>query len=304
MELWKQFKQQIKRHSRMSGNQLIELLQTDSEKAWDAFLKDYTEIMYMAIRAGYRANGFQADEDLILDTYRDVLNKLEANNYHYLKTYQGKSQLNTWVTSVCRNACVDRLRKESPVPKTPVEIERLSEVHQAYFKLRYIDQREERECWGLLGNIEFPLSEAEFDIVVEEVENKLTQGVREKFTTRNRNPEPIDEVAGQTVIASDESRPEDSLIATEDRELLERIADAVDICGSELSDREAMVVKLNCSNGLPSRKIAKTMNLTSAQVAKMKYKALQKLKACALRHLQQLGYRQSEIEQTIHQLGL
>lgn len=309
MRFWQRFSRPQHPAYKISGGQLRRLLEEDSEQAWRVFLTDYTGLMFAAIQSGYRHVGTQADDDLIAETYADVLNKLSAASYRNLKSYQEKSQLNTWLTSVCRNACIDRLRKDAP-PEAPVSIQRLDEVHQAFFKLRYVERREERECQGFLGNMGFLLSESEFDKVVAEVENNLTEGSTVRFTAHRRDDDPIsidgsptDEKEGKSPpVVSDESTAVDAVIEEDEKVALAHIRNAIQICKSALSDQEQMIINLIYRKRKKPKDIAGLMNLPANEVSRKKGNALKKLKQCALGRLQRQGYTEPEIEEIAYRL--
>lgn len=304
----KQLIQSLKPKDRISGAQLRRLLQEDSDSAWEVFLTDYTAVMLSAIQAGYKRMGIRADDDRIMDTYAYALEKLKADNYSGLKSYRGDSTLETFLTSVCRNACIDLLRRDAP-PETPSSIRCLSEVHQLFFRLRYVERHELRECWGFLGNMGFLLSEREFEGIVNKVENNLTDGMRGRFTGwPNRQTVAIDESPTDDenerppVVVPDKRTPEDDVVKPENKELFEQIIKAVEACKSSLLDQERMIIHLIYWKGKKPRDIASLMRLSAKEVSRKKGIALQKLKQCALQHLQQQGHTQQEIEEITNRL--
>ncbi len=108
---------------------LVEAVLAGSEAAWHTFIDRYTGLIIHVLRR------YLFDEDLVRDTYVDVLGNLHEGR---LSTYQGRSCLATWLMLVSRNAATDRLRHEHGRREVPRGLRRLSSLHQEVYRLYYV----------------------------------------------------------------------------------------------------------------------------------------------------------------------
>jgi RNA polymerase sigma factor (sigma-70 family) len=115
MNVFKHLTQSLNRDDLMIAElELRQLFQRDPERAWRKFLQDYTPQLYVAIKGGYRCIGVpHPDEDQVDEAYTLVLERLSQDDYRRLREFRGESQLNTWLTTICRRVCIDQQRKAS-----------------------------------------------------------------------------------------------------------------------------------------------------------------------------------------------
>jgi RNA polymerase sigma factor (sigma-70 family) len=293
----------------VSGKKLIQLLQENSDKAWDVVLRDYNDYIYTIIRKYvYRKAGEDQDayQDQIMDTYLYIFEKLSEDNYRRLRSFRGDCKFTTWLTTVCRNLCLDYLAP----PEMPAPIKRLSEVHQIAFDLFYRKEYSHSECFGILTiNHGFQLSYGEFLHVMDEINATFTdvaiRRVVHYLRTRvlsSLDADTTDEEGERGInhMVYDDRTPEREVITNENIEVLERIKDALRRCLASLSNHEQMLIRLRFWRDQKPRDIAKLMNITAKQASKSTINAMNKLRIC----VQQQGYQPEVIVETLLDLEI
>ena len=80
--------------------------ETDLDRAWEAFLKEYSELLLRVARS------LGGDHDAVMDRYIFVLESLRGDNCQRLRTYlsDGRGRFDTWLIVVARRLCFDYLR--------------------------------------------------------------------------------------------------------------------------------------------------------------------------------------------------
>ena len=77
------------------------------QRAWDAFLEVYGELILRAARSVNR------DHDAAMDAYTHVLERLRADEFARLRTFSGgdRDNLSRWIVVVSRRMCMDLHRQ-------------------------------------------------------------------------------------------------------------------------------------------------------------------------------------------------
>ena len=108
-------------HPRSFPNQLRSLIEAadgpPQEQAWSEFLQSYSRLILFVARQTARN-----DQDLVMDRYAFVIERLREQNFRRLRTFaaDGRGKFTTWLTVVVRRLCLDYDRRKhgrSPSPE-------------------------------------------------------------------------------------------------------------------------------------------------------------------------------------------
>jgi len=287
----------------ISEQRWIELLNKDTDKAWEIFVNNYSDNIFAIIRENVkRREGEQQEayEDKLADIYLHILEALKMSNCKRLKTFQGESQLTTWLTKVCQTLSVDYFRKNSP-PSIPASIKRQSDIHKIAFDLYYQRGYDFEECFEILKCHHFRLSYGTFLGIMNEINNRLTSYQIHKFSAwinwkQSINLNISDNNAFELEIPDNSQNPLENLIKEEEEFIkLNAIEDLKTCIEESLSEEEQCLITRAFLHNLTSREIAKRMSNSTKKVSN-KYvsnkisRIKEKLRLC----LQQKGYYQGD----------
>lgn len=79
--------------------------QGSADGAWQALLSAHGSVILKAARR------FNRDYDSSMDAYAYVLEKLRADDFRRLRTFDGRAKLSTWLVVVTRSLCLDLYRQ-------------------------------------------------------------------------------------------------------------------------------------------------------------------------------------------------
>ena len=79
--------------------------QDSAERAWQALLSAHGSAILKTARR------FNRDYDASMDAYAYVLEKLRADDFRRLRTFDGRAKLSTWLVVVTRSLCLDLYRQ-------------------------------------------------------------------------------------------------------------------------------------------------------------------------------------------------
>lgn len=85
----------------------------ESQRAWDAFLAEYSGLLLHAIRR------LGSEHDEVMDRYAFVLEALQRDRYSRLRKFSvdGRGSFTTWLVAVVRRLCVDAHRSKYGRPQ-------------------------------------------------------------------------------------------------------------------------------------------------------------------------------------------
>ena len=89
----------------------------DRERAWSAFLDEYSRLIL------HTARSLGSEYDKVMDRYAYILERLREDNCHRLRAYaaEGGGSFTTWLTVVVRRLCLDHYRRVYGRPRGDAE---------------------------------------------------------------------------------------------------------------------------------------------------------------------------------------
>lgn len=112
---------------------LAQLRSPDGEEAFAQFLELFTPAIFQVARQ------YAYDAQRLNDCYLFVSEKLSANRFHRLVSYQpeGSAAFRSWFKVVVANLCIDWRRQRRGRPRLFKSILKLSSLDQSVFKVRF-----------------------------------------------------------------------------------------------------------------------------------------------------------------------
>lgn len=93
-------------------NKLIQRCLSHQPGAWNDFVDSYLGLIYRVVHHTAHLRGVSLRPEDVEDVASDILLQLVANNYANLKQFQGRSSFSTYLTVICRRACVHLLARK------------------------------------------------------------------------------------------------------------------------------------------------------------------------------------------------
>lgn len=231
------------------------LFREDPDRAWEAFIEQYTPTLLALIE---RAGVLNKDE--AMELYVRVCERLADRDCERLRNHDPhKGTLSAWLAVVVRNVAVDWVRSRVGRRRLFGSIKRLARFDQRVFELYYWEDRTATEIAGLVG------SEQQREVTVMEIfdalgriETALTERQRTdllSMATRSRPAVALDDpelsVIDPPAPAPD---PEAALHAQQmDQQLNAALA--------ELPAEDAAIVRLKYSQGLTNSEVKRALHL-------------------------------------------
>lgn len=91
---------------------LIQRCLTHQPGAWNDFVDTYLSLIYRVIHHTAHLRSVILQPEDIEDLASEVLLQIVANNYATLRQFQGRSSLATYLTVICRRACIHMLARK------------------------------------------------------------------------------------------------------------------------------------------------------------------------------------------------
>jgi RNA polymerase sigma-70 factor (ECF subfamily) len=98
--------------ARNADKQIVERCLTHQPGAWNDFVDRYLGLIYRIIQHTAHHRSVTLRPEDIEDIASEVLLQLVANNYASLRQFQGRSSLATYLTVICRRACIHLLARK------------------------------------------------------------------------------------------------------------------------------------------------------------------------------------------------
>jgi len=236
---------------------LQELLRTNPDRGWHAFVDRYTPLMLGLIRrAGL------TDRDEMMDVYLLVCERLSANQCARLKAQDAtRGTLGGYLAVACRHAVVDWVRSRRGRRRLFKSVETLPKAEQRVFELFYWERRTPSEIAELL-RVErgAPTDLSDVLAMLARVDAQLTERQRTELLAmcgRTMAPASIERGAAHDLAADALSDPARRVHVAE---MNARLDAALRLLPSE----DAAIVRLKFVEGLSDGDIARALVLDAS----------------------------------------
>ncbi len=246
----------------LTDDALRNLLRTDPQAGWRAFIDQYTPLLVGLIRrAGVD------DRDETMEVYILICERLSANGFERLKSQEaGRGSLGGWLSVVTRNAAVDWIRSRKGRRRLFHAIRDLAAFDQRVFELYYWDERTPSEIAEILA-LELKERSNLFRVLdaLERIQTTLTDRHRAELvslTFRSKPPVPLEESDAAETVADPGVDPETALRASQ---LSVRFENAL----GRLPAADAAIVRLKYGEGLTNADIELATGLTGVTAGRL-----------------------------------
>jgi RNA polymerase sigma factor (sigma-70 family) len=241
----------------LADDELRILLVQDPERAWRAFIDQYTPMLVALIeRAGIR------DRDEAMEVYVMVCERLAADDCGRLRRHDpARGALAPWLAVLVKHVLVDWVRSRAGRRRLFKSVAALPSLEQRVFELFYWEQRTPAEMVGLLGEA---FGNPPLDTVIaalDRVQAALTDRQRgELLATAARGAAPVsldaEPADGEPPLEVPDTAvdPERQVQTREADRLFERAL-------ASLPAEDAAIVRLKFAEGLSLRQIRDALHL-------------------------------------------
>jgi DNA-directed RNA polymerase specialized sigma24 family protein len=242
--------------TRVSDEQIAELLASDPERGWKAFIESHTPTLVALIeRAGV------VDRDEAMEVYTRVCTRLSDNGFAALRGRDpAAGSLGGWLAVVVRRAAVDYVRSQIGRRRLFGAVRDLDRACQRVFELYYWDRRPLAEVTEVLR------SESGNDVTLDRVLEYL-ETVDRVLTDRHRaellslvaraRPLPLAAAGGEDPTSEPADETPDPETALQIRETDRRLHAAL----AALPAEDAAIVSLKYGEGLTRPQIQRVLRL-------------------------------------------
>ncbi len=263
-----------------SDTEILQLFQTDSEKAWDVFIEKHADFIFTTLRR----SGF--DQDKASDCFIYICEKLCEKEFRRLKTikYAGeKGDLMPWLKQVINHLSINWFWSVTGRKRLPKPIEELPAREQKIFKFYFWQgQTPSRVYESMRLEQERNLELADIFDALEKIFEKLSDNkIWNLMSGLLRIQQPLsfdkeDEETGLSIEPTDDKPlPEKVLAKKENSEILNQAME-------NLLAREKLVIKMRYEDTLAVADIAKMLNLEIREVKNLLKSSLYKLRKTLL----------------------
>ena len=240
----------------LSDDALRDLLRTDPDAGWRAFIDQYTPLLVGLIRrAGVD------DRDETMDVYVLICERLSANGFERLKTQNAaRGSTGGWLAVLARNAAVDWIRSKKGRRRLFESIKHLSPLDQRVFELYFWDERTPAEI-ASIARVDL----AQILESLERVQSALNERHRAELMAtmlRSKAPVPIDDTDAAERIADDRMNPE---TAAQAAQINERLESAI----RKLPSDDAVIVRMKFIEGLTNAQIERSTGISNITMARL-----------------------------------
>jgi RNA polymerase primary sigma factor len=251
------------------GEDIQRLLATDQNRAWRRFRGLFEKDIRRLIRKRFP----RGEED---DLFQEVEEKLVEKDYRRMRLYQGKGSFWGYVLMVVDRLLLDMQRREAGRRRLPVEIGRLSKLHQLLFVAgawKGIPIDADRMAEVIVGKIEPLPDRAQLDAALEKVAPLIVQS---RANAKQQNV-PLGGGNGDDPgpeIASDDLNPEEQMIRKQQEEADQALVDLVKHKAEQLPPdlRLYLQLTLQAPMDMPPRVAARQMAVSVDEIYKLQQK--------------------------------
>ena len=255
------------------GEEVGRLFALDRNRAWRRFDRLFAKDIRQRIRRRFP----QANEAARQDKFQQVAVELLEDDFRRIRLYSGRGSFWGYVMQVVDRILIDIMRgEEAARRRLPVEIERLSKLHQLIFiagAWQSVPLDPDRMMEAINGKTNPPPSRIELMAAIERVAGPIAAA------QANVKPKEISLDAGEDgnsmpEIASSALNPEDALLEREEDEAraarLEQLRQKAEALPPDL--RFYLALQLQASKPTPPREIAREMAIPVEHVYKLRQK--------------------------------
>ena len=101
----------------MNDLEFVQRCVKGDKKAWDAFLKQYSRLIYSYIHSVLNSKGIKFTQDNIQDVFQEIFCSLIKDNFRKLSTFKARNgcSLASWLRQVTVNFTIDYIRRLKPI---------------------------------------------------------------------------------------------------------------------------------------------------------------------------------------------
>ena len=229
--------------------------------AWEAFLRQYSPVLYQAARA------HSDDEDDAADCFLHICEQLSRNSFRRLLKFNpdGSGSFTTWLRVVARNLCFDWHRGHTGRQRPFKSLQRLSQLELEVYDCRFERGLSEEETLQRLCPIFPDLSPPRLAEVECQIEHSLSSRQRWILSTRqkhtfNANVALLSEEGEDSVNqAADTRSDQESLMAAQQQQT------QLKKCVASLPKDERLILQFRFEEDLSLDEIARLTGLGDAQ---------------------------------------
>lgn len=232
---------------------LAQLRSPDGEQVFERFLGLFSSAILNVARQ------YTNDHNLLNDCYLFVTEKLSANDFHRLVSYQpeGPASFRSWFNVVVANLCIDWHRQQGGRPRLFKSILGLSDFDQSVFKYRFQQRLSMDACFETLRG-HFPeCNKVQLAGAVARINLSLTPAQMKSLYVQQSKTVSLDEhqdAGNANEPASPGHCPEQEAIFRQDQDKLQRAL-------AMLSPHHRLLIKLRYQQDLSLKEVARLTRL-------------------------------------------
>jgi RNA polymerase sigma factor (sigma-70 family) len=256
------------------GEDVQRLLAIDHNRAWRRFDRMFRADINRKIRNRFSRADVSSQEDV----FQEVSKRLVDDNYHRIRQYDGKGSFCGYILVVVGRILIDIMRGEKPRRRLPVEIKRMSKLHQLLYAAgawHGIPLDPDRMAEVISGKITPAPDRPELNAALKRLATPIA------LARANVPPQhvPIDGEDPDRPgygLPADDADPEIALMEKEQQEIEQAFIEQVQRQAELLSpDRQHYLhIILQASDPTPRREIARQMAVLVEEIDKLEKKTL------------------------------
>ena len=229
--------------------------------AWEAFLRQYSPVLYQTALA------HSGDEDEAADCFLHICEQLSRNNFRRLLKFkpEGSASFTTWLRVVARNLCFDWHRSHTGRRRPFKSLQFLSQLEFEVYDCRFERGLSEEETLQHLRSAFPGLSPPQLVEVERRIEQSLSSRQRWILSTRRKRTFKANEALlteegeDSTAQIADTRLDQESLIAAQEQQA------QLKKCMRSLPKKERLILQLRFEEELSLGEIALLTGLGDAQ---------------------------------------
>lgn len=232
---------------------LAQLRSPSGDVAFAQFLKLFSSTILQVARQ------YTNNHNLLNDCYLFVTEKLSANNFHRLVSYQpeGAASFRSWFNVVVANLCIDWQRQQRGRPRLFKSILRLSDFDQSVFKYRFQQRLSLDACFETLRG-HFPeCNQLQLTGAVARINLTLTPAQMKSLYVQQSKTVSLDEhqdASNANELSGPGHCPETTAMFQQDQDKLQQAL-------ARLSPHHRLLIKLRYQQELSLKEVARLTRL-------------------------------------------